>query len=54
MNTTNPNCFSYTTNKLLIELLRGVRIDTFDTMRVAIKVSVSNRKHLTILNMQQI
>jgi hypothetical protein len=45
MNTTNPNCFTYATDELLIELLGGVRVDTFDRMRVTIKVSVTNRKH---------
>lgn len=45
MNTTNPNCFAYTTDELLIELLGRVRVDTFDRMRVTIKVSVVKRKH---------
>lgn len=45
LNTTNPHCFTYTTEELLIELLGGVRVDTLDRMRVTIKVSVINRKH---------
>ncbi len=43
--TTNPHCFTYTTDELLIELLGGVRIDTLDRMRVTIKVTVVKRKH---------
>ncbi len=43
--TTNPHCFTYTTDELLIELLGGVRIDTLDRMRVTIKVTVTKRKH---------
>lgn len=45
LKTENPNCFSYKTEELLIELLGGVRIDTLDRMRVTIKVSVTNRNH---------
>ena len=45
LNTENPNCFTYSTDELLIELLGGVRIDTLDRMRVTMKVSVTNRKH---------
>lgn len=45
MNTTNPNCFTYNTDELLIEFLGGVRIDTLDRMRVTIKVTVTKRKH---------
>lgn len=33
LNTENPNCFTYTTDELLIELLGGVRIDILDIMR---------------------
>ncbi len=43
--TTNPHCFTYTTDELLIEMLGGVRIDTLDRMRVTIKVTVTKRKH---------
>lgn len=53
MNTENTNFFIYPcdtagageTEELLIELLRGVRIDGLDRMRVTMKVSVVNRKH---------
>lgn len=45
MDTSNPNCFTYTTDELAIELLVGVRLDTFDRMRVTMKISVVNRKH---------
>jgi hypothetical protein len=50
LNTTNPHCFTYTTDELLIELLGGVRVDTLDRMRVTIKVTVVNRKHKEHLN----
>jgi hypothetical protein len=37
LNTTNPHCFTYETDELLIELLGGgVRIDTLDRMRVTV------------------
>ena len=49
LNTTNPNCFSYQTEELLIELLGGIRIDGLDRMRVTMKVTVLNRKHLSYL-----
>ena len=45
LETTNPNCFTYKTEELLIELLGGIRIDTLDRMSVTIKVTVVNRKH---------
>lgn len=45
LETINPNCFTYKTDELLIELLGGVRIDTLDRMRVTMKVTVVNRKH---------
>gem|GEM_PF-5749021 len=51
LETTSPHRFSYkteestTADRLLIELLGGVRIDTLDRMRVTIKVTVVNRKH---------
>lgn len=45
LNTENNNCFTYTTDELLIELLGGVRVDTLDRMRVTMKVTVTNRKH---------
>ena len=50
LNTTNPHCFTYKTEELLIELLGGVRIDTLDRMRVTMKVTVVNRKHAGYLN----
>jgi hypothetical protein len=50
LETTNPHCFTYKTDELLIELLGGVRIDTLDRMRVTIKVTVINRKHASYLN----
>ena len=49
LNTTNPNCFSYQTEELLIELLGGVRIEGLDRMRVTMKVTVTNRKHSSYL-----
>lgn len=49
LNTTNPNCFTYQTDELLIELLGGVRIDGLDRMRVTIKVTMVNRKHSNYL-----
>jgi len=45
LQTTNPNCFTYQTEELLIELLGGVRSDGLDRMRVTMKVTVVNRKH---------
>ena len=45
LQTTNPNCFTYKTDELLIELLGGIRIDGLDRMRVTLKVTVVNRKH---------
>lgn len=50
MNTTNPNCFTYKTDELLIELLGGIRIDGLDRRRVTMKVTVVNRKHKEYLN----
>jgi len=56
LNTTNPHCFTYqteestTADRLLIELLGGLRIDGLDRMRVTIKVTVINRKHTGYLN----
>ena len=49
LNTTNPHCFTYQTEELLIELLGGVKIDTLDRMRVTMKVTVVNRKHADYL-----
>lgn len=49
LNTTNPHCFTYQTEELLIELLGGVRIDTLDRMRVTMKVTVVNRRHANYL-----
>lgn len=49
LNTTNPHCFTYQTEELLIELPGGVRIDILDRMRVTIKVTVINRKHTNYL-----
>jgi len=45
LNTTKPNCFTYQTEVLLIELLGGVRAEGLDRMRVTMKVTVTNRKH---------
>src|SRR5260221_3493555 len=59
LETTNPYCFIYkteessTADRLLIELLGGVRIDTLDRMRVTIKVTVVNRKHKEYLNNEE-
>lgn len=39
LNTTNPHCFTYQTEELMIELLGGVRIDGLDRMRVTMKVT---------------
>ncbi|MGN6293481.1 MAG: hypothetical protein ACTHMV_12125 [Chitinophagaceae bacterium] len=50
LETTNPHCFTYKTDELLIELLGGIRIDTLDRMRVTIKVTVVNRKQQEYLN----
>jgi hypothetical protein len=41
--TTNPHCFTYTTDELLIELLGGISIDTLGMKRVTIKVTVAKR-----------
>ncbi|OJW31059.1 MAG: hypothetical protein BGO54_07195 [Sphingobacteriales bacterium 46-32] len=49
LNTSNPHCFTYQTEELLIELLGGIRIDGLDRMRVTMKVTVVNRKHATYL-----
>ena len=54
LETTNPHCFTYKTEELLIELLGGVRIDTLDRMRVTIKVTVVNRKHKEYLNNEEL
>jgi hypothetical protein len=40
LNTTNPHCFTYEAEELLIELLGGVRVDGLDRMRVTMKVTV--------------
>lgn len=45
LNTTNPHCFAYQTDELLIELLGGVRIEGLDRMRVTMKVTVVSRKN---------
>ncbi len=50
LETTNPHCFTYKTDELLIELLGGVRIDGLDRMRVTMKVTVVNRKYIEYLN----
>lgn len=50
LETTNPHCFAYKTDELLIELLGGIRIDTLDRMRVTMKVTVINRKQQECLN----
>jgi hypothetical protein len=49
LNTTNPHCFVYITEDLLIELLGGIRIDSLNRMRVTIKVTVVNRKNADYL-----
>lgn len=49
LNTTNPHCFTYKTDELLIELLGGVRVEGLDMMRVTIKITVVNRKHSNYL-----
>lgn len=49
LETTNPHCFVYKTEELLIELLGGVRVDTLDRMRVTMKDTVVNRKHAGFL-----
>jgi hypothetical protein len=54
LKTENPNCFSYETEELLIELLGGVRVDTLDRMRVTMKVTVVNRKHKEYLNNEEL
>ena len=54
LETSNPHCFTYKTDELLIELLGGVRIDTLDRMRVTIKVIVVNRKHAGYLNNEEL
>jgi hypothetical protein len=54
LNTTNPHCFTYTTDELLIELLGGVRVDTLDRMRVTIKVTIVSRKHKEHLNSEEL
>ena len=50
LETTNPNCFTCKTDELLVELLRGVRVEGLDRMRVTMKVTVINRKHAGYLN----
>src|SRR5258708_4170313 len=60
LETTNPYCFLYkteesaTADRLLIELLGGVKIDGLDRMRVTIKVTVVNRKHKDYLNNEEL
>jgi hypothetical protein len=49
LETTNPHCFTYKTEELLIELLGGVRVDGLDRM-VTIKVRMINRKHAGYLS----
>ena len=56
LNTENTNCFIYetdesaTADRLLIELLGGVRVEGLDRMRVTMKVSVVKRKHPLYIN----
>lgn len=50
LNTTNPHCFTYQTEELMIELLGGVRVQGLDRMRVTMNVTVMNRKHQQYLN----
>jgi|GEM_PF-2234975 len=54
LNTTNPHCFTYQTEELLIEILGGVRVDGLGRMRVTIKVTVVNRKQKDNLSKEQI
>jgi len=54
LETTNPHCFTYQTEELLIELLGGMRIEGLDRMRVTIKVTVINRKHAGYLNNKEL
>jgi hypothetical protein len=54
LNATNPHCFTYKTEELLVELLGGVRVDGLDRMRVTIKVTVVNRKHTEYLNISEL
>ena len=49
LQTTNPHCFTYQTEELLIDLLK-VKVDTLDRMRVTVKVTVVNRKHKEYLS----
>jgi hypothetical protein len=56
LQTTNPYCFIYktdesaTADRLMIELLGGIRIEGLDRMRVTIKVTVVSRKLTEYLN----
>lgn len=50
LETTNPHCFTYQTEELLIELLGGVTVEGLDRMRVTMKITVVNRKHAGYLN----
>lgn len=50
LNITNPHCFTYQTEELLIELVGGVRVEGLDRMRVTMKVTVVNRKHAAYLS----
>lgn len=49
LNTTNPHCFTYQTEELLIELLRRYKDRWIRRERVTIKVTVVNRKHADYL-----
>ena len=51
---TNPHCFTYKTEELLIELLGGIRIDTLDRMRVTMKVTIINKKPADYLTNQEL
>ncbi|HMH34412.1 MAG TPA: hypothetical protein VK543_15350 [Puia sp.] len=40
LDTSNQNCYIYTTDDLRIEVLGAVRIDTLDRMRVTVKIAL--------------
>ena len=54
LNTTNPHCFNYKTDELLIELLGGVSVEGLDRMRVTMKVTIVDRKHSGFLTNPEI
>jgi len=57
LNTSNSHCFVYNTEKLKLEILGGIRIDTLDRMRATIKISKgeqSIRHNLDLYNDTQV